>query len=274
MKKIMKYVTTTLLLIILMVLFSCGKQNIDERFIPKVESQFAEDYLQKIRNKDFEYVKGQLTLEYQKQVTDELLNEVSSLFPKGELISTEIIGSHQHTFNSKWQGNFTFEYQFSDGWAAANVVLIRVNNELKVIGFHVYRTQASQKELNAFTAANLSLAHIVILVFTFGIPLFMIFTCFQVYKTPIPKRKWLWYIVSFIGIGGVTFNWTTGVFTYQLLTIKFLGFSAVATSVHAPWLFTLTIPIGPIVFWLKRKKYIEQSKNNHSDLSTHTTEPD
>jgi len=239
----------------------CSSDDMASKFIPQEESKFAEEYLTKLRVKDFEYVKSQMSTGTLEQVNDELLANISNYFRKGQLLSTEIIGSQIHVFNGQWQGNFSFEYHFSDGWNLANAVLQKVNGAYEVVGLNVYQTDMSQKELHAFTLQNKSIMQYVILLLAVIIPIFIVVTAFYCIRTPIQKRKWLWVVFILLGVCSVQVNWTTGNIGIQPLSAYFLGVSAMASSSHAPWIISTAFPLGAIVFWFKRRRFIELSKN-------------
>ena len=246
-------------------LFGCSYDYLAEQLIPEEESAYAQDFLERLRNRDFDYVIGQVDSSISAQISEQKLIEIADYFPAGEPAAVEIIGSQTFSSPDLWQGNFTFEYQFDDGWAVANIVINRVNEITTVTGFHVWQTTASQRELTAFSAADLTPWHIIILVLTVLVPAFMIFTCYRVYKTPIPARKRRWYLISFLGLFGFTFNWTTSVLNYELATVKILGFGIVAASPHAPWILSFTIPVGAAVFWLMRSRLTRPSPDTPGD---------
>lgn len=256
---VMKYLHLCVLLVVVLVLTACSYEDIANKFIPQEESSFAKEYLQKIIDKDFSYVRSHLSAELLDQVSDEKLNEIANYFPGGELLSTEIIGSQTHTFNNTWQGNFSYEYHFEEGWALANVVLKRENDSMNVIGFNVYQAEASQKELNAFTLSNKSLLHYATLMGTVAIPIFIIVTLIFCIRTPINKKKWLWILFVIVGFGSFSLNWTTGQYGIRPLSVNLLGAAAGATSPYSPWILTVTVPLGAIVFWIKRRKLTEAS---------------
>jgi hypothetical protein len=233
-----------------------------EKLIPKEESRFAQDYLEKLQRKDLGYVKRHFDRSIKDQVTDEKLLEIANYFPRGELIKTQIIGSQVNVFNSEWQGNFSFEYQFSDGWALANVVLKKSGEALSVVGFNVYRTKTSQKELNRFIFTGKSVLQYLILVMAVAAPLIILVTMYFCFRTPIHKRKWLWILFILVGVGSVSVNWTTGQIGLQLLSLNLLSASAMAAGPYSPWIISASIPIGAIVFWFKRKGFIEASRDN------------
>lgn len=237
----------------------CSYEDLQSSLIPEAESTFAKEFLQKLHDREFEYVRTQIDSSLINDANDENLLEIAEYFPSGELISVEIIGSQVHTFNSQWQGHFTFEYHFSDGWAVASAVMKRTNEKLSVVGFNVYQTPASQQELTAFSAVDATPLRIAVLFLTIAIPVFMIFTCWTVYRTPIPMKKKRWYLISFIGLFKLSFNWTSGGFAYQLLTVQLLGAGMSAAGHSAPWILTFTMPVGAVWFWIKRNDLVNRT---------------
>lgn len=258
-----KYLCT---LVFSVLIISCGNEELSEKLIPKEESKFAEDYITKLRDKDFEYVKSIMSPELLAQINDELLLKMSQYFRKGQLQSTEIIGSQIHIFNGKWQGNFSFEYKFTSGWNLANTVLRKVNGSYEVIGLNVYQTNASQREINAFNLSSKSFAHYLILLMAIVVPLFIVVTTYYCARTPIHKRKWLWIIFILMGIGALKINWTTGQYAVQILSVHLLGASAMASGPHAPWIVSASIPLGAILFWFKRKEFIATNEKANKGI--------
>ncbi len=152
---VMKKITALLfILFTLNILTSCSYEDMMDKLIPQEEAELAKNYLNKLKNKDYKYVKSLMSKETLSQANDELLVKMSNYFRKGELLSLKVIGSQVHTFKDSWQGNFTFEYQFTDGWNLANVVFEKIDGKYEVIGLNVYQTDISQKELHAFNLNN------------------------------------------------------------------------------------------------------------------------
>lgn len=260
MSTVSKIIIATFILLVT----ACSYQDMADKLIPKKESKFAMDYLHKLQARDFEHVKKYLDPSIESQVTDEKLIEITEYFPSGELQSTELIGSQVNTLNSQWQGNFSFEYQFSGGWALANVVLKKSNDALSVIGFNVYRTEASQKELNKFNLSGKSAIQYLVLILAIIAPLFILVTLYFCIKTPIPKRKWLWVLFVLVGVGSISINWTTGQYAIQSFSINLFSASAMAAGPFAPWIVSASIPLGAMLFWFKRKGFIEASRANNA----------
>ncbi len=87
-------------------------------------------------------------------IDDDLINKMSAHFRLGEPIDVTLIGFQVKIFYGQWQGIFTFEYEFESGWHMANAALKKVADGNEVVGLNVYQTEASQREMNAFTLSS------------------------------------------------------------------------------------------------------------------------
>lgn len=258
----MKIIKPLLLILLSLFISSCTYDEMIESLSPEAERQFAEDYLTKLRQGDFEYIKSQIDEELISQVNDQLLQQLSGMFRTGNLVSTSLIGVQINVVNGVWQGNFTFEYKFDNGYNLANTSFRKVNDRYKVIGINVYQTDMSQKDIHVFTLSNKSALHYIILSLAILIPIFIIVSTYYCAKTPIPKRKWLWVLFVLVGVFSVHINWTSGEFGFQPLSFMLLGAAATADSPYSPWIISAAFPLGAIMFWIKRKKFIELARND------------
>lgn len=250
-----------LIVFLLLFLTSCSNEEFKENLIPQAESKFAQDYLDKLRIKDYEFIKSHMHPELLAKVEQNILDQLYSYFPTGELIATELIGSNVHVFNGVWSASFSFESKYTGGWSTSNVSMTKDQDTLLVTSINVYQIPDSQKVLTAFANAEITFTKVLILIFTFVSPILMFITCISVYRTEL-LNKWRWYLLSFVGIGSVAINWTTGEVFTKVATIKLLGFSATAASEYAPFIFSLTLPIGAIIYWSKRSQLIDKAMAN------------
>jgi len=72
----------TLALIILVTLMSqasCGDLY-GNYIVPDEEAKFAEEYITRLRNKDFTYIKGLMSKDILNQITDDTLNTMAGYF--------------------------------------------------------------------------------------------------------------------------------------------------------------------------------------------------
>lgn len=234
---------------------SCTYNKMAERLIPKEESAFARTIIDAVIANDYKTVSESSRSDLYLKLTDTKFKEIHDFLPQGKVLSCEIVGSQVHTINGDWQASFTYEYGFEDSnWILANVVLVKQDDKLLVAGLNFYAFPASQKEINKFTLYEKTTKHLLILLCAILFPLFSIFTFVVCLKTPFKKRKVLWAIFILIGITSITINWTSGQVFFNPLVIKLLSASATASSPYSPWNISFSIPLGALLFWIKRYK--------------------
>ena len=251
--KILFKILASVLLITISTLVSADISN--DPLVPKTESAFAKNFLERAQAKDFTFVKEQLDASLIGNVNETSIAEFAKYFPTGKLLSTDLIGSQVNVINDAWQGNFTYEYHFENGWALANAVVNRKDNKLSVMGFNVYPTKASQKEINKFSLIDKSILHYLTLLSAILVPIFILITLVVCIKTPIPRRKWLWIIFILGGISTFSINWTTGEYGFNLIQYQLLGSGIFSAGEYAPWIIVVGLPLGAILFWFKREKW-------------------
>ncbi len=250
-------------------LSACGPGDDLGTIAPTEESLFAEQYLQRFRAGDFEHVRKYADPRIAGETTDENLKRILEFFPAGEPLSVELIGYNLHTVNADWQGSYTFEYQFPSGWAVAGVTMQRPDGgETTVIGFEIYRTPASQRELNAFTFSGKSVLHYLVLAAAVLIPVFVLVTAYFCVRTPMAKWKWLWVIFILLGVGSFSLNWTTGEHAFGILRINPLGAGAGAAGPSAPWIIMVSFPLGAVMFWFRRRELVARKGENSAPPPT------
>ena len=68
------------------------------------------------------------------------------------------------------------------------------------------------------------------------------------------KNKWIWTIFILLGFIKISFNWATGTFDYQIISLQLLGIGLTKFHPYGPWFLSTSIPVGAIIFLFKRKK--------------------
>ncbi len=99
-----------------------------------------------------------------------------------------------------------------------------------------------------FSLEGKSTPHYAFLAAAFGSLTLMLAALLGVIFTKGFKRKWLWAIVSFVGITKVSMIWPTGQIITNFLTINLIGFGITRIGdPMAPWIVTFTPPVGAIL---------------------------
>lgn len=155
--------------------------------------------------------------------------------------------------------NLTYEYEFPAAWRLANILLRKAVGVIRIEGIHIYSLPESLETRNAFSLANKSPLHYAFFGLAIFIPIFCIVALIACVRTRVPKRKWLWIILILLGFFSLKFNWTTGQIGVIPLSFTLLG-AAYTQQFFGPVIIQIAAPIGAILFWLRRPRWIEQNE--------------
>jgi hypothetical protein len=236
---------------VLALLSGCDQQAMLERFIPKEEAASATRLLSQLAAKDYESVESQLDPSLRTPSLRASLEEVAAFFPSEDQMGITTIGAYTNWVNGVTSYELTFEHQYPSTWLVSNVVLQRRDGQLTVMGVHVSR---SLKEINRFTFEGKSALHYLVFALAIAIPLFIVATLVVCFRTPIGKEKWLWVVFVAVGLVQFSLNWTDGSYQIQPISFSLLGAGYFRAGPYAPLILTVALPIGAIVFLVRRKR--------------------
>jgi len=161
----------------------------------------------------------------------------------------------------------TFQYEFDNQITLAISELIKVKNKLFLSRIGFQSIPAPLEQINQFTFSQKSFTHYLVFSFLILQPLFVIATLVICFFSDINK-KILWSIIIVISIGKFLFNWTSGANSFNIFAFNiFFGFGLTTTSPFSPWIINLAFPIGAIVFWIVRKKLINNKALHNPRLN-------
>lgn len=255
----MKRALLAVLAVLFLALNACSQQALVGKMEPKAESSAAKSILDQLRNGDIDAVKARLDPKYLGSDIDDKLHELATAFPEGQPESMKIVGAYTSYFSklgSPQQGavfNLTYEYQYRDGWVIANVVLERQHDQLVIEGLHAERMADSLEARNAFTLQGKSAVHWLMLALVIADVLLCLYAFVLCLRTPIARRKWLWALFTLLGVTTLRFDWSSGHFAFQSLSVQLFGASAMAQP-YGPWVLGLSIPLGAIWFLVVRRR--------------------
>jgi hypothetical protein len=173
----------------------CSQQGLLETFAPKEEVAIAKRLLAQLSAGELEVVERQLDAKLQGPQLRGTLALVAAQFPRGEPTGITIAGAQWHSGPGFTQYNLSLEYEYPESTLLANVVIERrEGGEVSVLGVHVNPKARVLKEANRFTFAGRAPRHYVFFALVIAIPLFIVYALYRLYRTPVRRRKWLWYV--------------------------------------------------------------------------------
>jgi uncharacterized membrane protein YfbV (UPF0208 family) len=247
--------TSRLIFALLILLISgCSQEALLEKFIPKEESALAKELIAKLAIKDFTAVESRLDAKLRTPDIREKLNQMQQVLPPGEPKSVRTVGSQTHQFDAVTTYKLTYEYEYPDGWVLASTVLERRDGQITLQGIHFLPAKQSLAVTNRFTFEGKGRAHYIVFALAIVIPLFVIYALVLCARTNIHKRKWLWFLFIAVGLIQFQFEWTSGAWSIQPISFTLLSAAFVKAGPMAPYIFTLPLPLGAILFLVKKMR--------------------
>ncbi len=203
------------------------------------------------------------------------LEVVRSHLDQGEIQSVDLTEFHiVHLINTReTRTNLIYELQFPDRWILAVVQVVERASERKVAAFQVTPETRSLRETNAFTLSRRPIGSYIVLGLAMGMPLLHLYTLFVCARTkpwrPMRpwRHKWAWILFLLIGITSLRLNWTSGQAQYYPLTFELLGASASRSGSRGPWILSVSLPLGPLLFLYERRRQALQDHPVGSGLN-------
>ncbi len=249
-------------LLFVSMLFGCDGKAWFESFVPQQEADFARNYLALLHARNFDAVESEIDPEIKNEQLRANLEHIASFFPSGNPQDVQIVGAQTISNAGITQVSLTFQYAYPDKWLLANVLLRKDGESTVVAGIHVKPLPDSLQNINRFTFKDKGIAHYAIFLLAIAVPLFIVAVLFLCIKTPMPKRKWLWVLFILAGVAQVTLNWTDGSFNVNPISFQLFGAGFLRGSPYAPWMLSISFPLGALVFLFRRNSYFEQNARN------------
>lgn len=246
-----------MLLLAVVAAFGCSPndflRNTMNRMAPDDDEALAKECLSAIRSRDFRTIEAQFNPEFLKPGAESTLMEIADVLDHGEPLSLELVGCNVNSSPETRRSYLTYQYQFTNSWVLAALVIDTTDSRKMVSGLHVNPIPKSVGELNAFTLSGKGIQHYVLLLLAIAVPIFIIWTLVLCARTKI-RKKWLWIIFILAGIAKLNLNWTTGEIGLQPIAFLIPGAAMAKMGLYAPWILTVSFPLGAILFLIKRRK--------------------
>ncbi|MBL9206807.1 MAG: hypothetical protein JNN01_17085 [Opitutaceae bacterium] len=246
---------------VLAVILGCSPFKL-ETFVDDTKEAKATHFIQKIIDGKFEEIEDALEPSLKTKITSGVLQQMRNTLGTTQPKETNLIGFNTHTHNREpTRYNFYYQYGYGNRWNIVNIAFRTLpGGRDEIIALYVNSpTNRSLQEINRFTLKGKGAVHYVFLAGCVLTPLFVLFTLVASARTRFKGRKWPWIVFILFGIFQFTLNWTTGEVGYRLLNIQLFGSGMFTAGIYAPWFLSLSLPIGALLFWIKRSdlKYIE-----------------
>ena len=219
--------------------------------------EFSKQYLALFQARDFDAIERKVSPEFRNvKQHRQKLEQLANLFPDEKVKNVVIIGSHTYSDKNLRRYDLSFLYEFPSKCLFVNVRLEKNGDILVVKGVNIRHLLSSPDITNQFTFQGKGVINYIFLILSILVGLFTIFAFVLCIKTPIPKRKWFWLIFILPGFIQFTLNWTTGSLNVNPFCVQLLGSGFITGGLLGPWFIMTSVPLGAILFMLKRRKWL------------------
>ncbi|MCB0218190.1 MAG: hypothetical protein KDH09_00725 [Chrysiogenetes bacterium] len=222
-----------------------------------VEADFAKEATALIAAHDGDAFLERLDPSIRSNAEDNL-EQIFAEMPSGSLLESKLIGAYWQSFNGKKSSRLVFHNEYENGYAMITAVVAENDSGLALLGFHVQKFSQDLSELHAFSLKGKSVRHLLMLSLLVVLPLFSIAVLVLCVKTPMASKKWRWILFILVGVGSWQLNWTDGATSFGLAQVYLLSASFARASDYSPWIASVSVPLGAIIFLMRRPAIIEK----------------
>jgi hypothetical protein len=252
----------------LLALAGCGRLPWSGFTAPNDMRAFARVYLDRFRDHDWAAVLKDMDPGLRTGQIQQTIERIAGFFPAGTPLDVHVVSSAQQEGARGIQTGITFQYHYPDRWLLANVVMTRTGDGFMVTGINVLPMSHPLDEANRFTFAGKGPGNYVVLALAVLLVLFVLATLVVCARTRIARHKWLWLLFIALGFGRVSFDWVDGQVAFSPVAVVPLAAGYSHQSRYTPPFLQFGLPLGAIVFWVRRRRLAGESGAGESDAAS------
>jgi hypothetical protein len=253
-----------LTLAVLALLSGCDRAAIMQKAVSKDDEEFAQHAVDLLKEQRFDEIKRESTPEFiDYPYLDETLARMAEMFPPAEVKSVKPVGLRSSQDSGVYTSTLTLEYEFPGKWLLSDVTISRMNGRREIAGLSVTPIQDSLENVNRFNLRGKDALEYSILGLAIAAPVFTVCVLVICFRTKNVRKKWLWAIFVLLGVGKLSLNWTTGDLSWRSLSVQIPCGHPTASPAYGPygpWIISLALPLGAILFLVKRNRILQQTQ--------------
>lgn len=237
-----------------------------EKMVPKEYDTFARKNINYFLHNKFDSIYYSIVPSGRNSSAISLLKNLRSLIPDSEVQQIKIV--HFDNFfkkilslhNSNSKNNIPnkillqYELKINKKFFLITLILNKAKKP-QIASFYIKPLPKSVEELYKVSFSNGTIINYIFICLAIIIIGIILYSLYLIVKTKM-KRKWLWFLFSFLGFIKISSLWGTSYIKINPFTITFLGVSFIKTNLLTPYVLSISIPIGAIIFLIRRKKLI------------------
>ncbi len=219
------------------------------------DTRLARRQIDWVRRGDVESLQAHLSAELRGPGMAAELDRAAAMFPPEEPLAVQLVEHRRQGEGDERRVSMSFQLRFPSQWVAVNVILRPQGERLLVSGLRIEPLEAPLEELHRFSLVGATSAHYAVAsaaVVVLAVILTALVLCVRA-SMPL-QHKWLWMLAIVCGVGRLTFNWTSGEHSWSFIYAQPLGVGVFSASAYAPWLVSVSAPVGALWFVLASRR--------------------
>jgi len=219
------------------------------------EVQNGKSYFEEIRQRQIDQILQSFDPSYDKDQLRSQLGNVLALVPQGVPLGVKTLGA---STECKASGVCTkliiLEYKYPDRWILFRVTVSNQSGQDAITNLTVQPESLPLASMRRFSLRGKGLPNYYILLIALlsvGISIYALVLCI---RAPIQKRKWLWIVITILGIGKLGVEWSSGELWSKIPYLSILplgwGFDSESPFVYA------SLPAGAILFLVLQRRLL------------------
>jgi len=243
----------SLLVLLVVVVAGCSQQDLKLQLVPAADQALGMYYVNLLRSRSFDEIDRAAEPSVRGPKLYAALLKMTETLPEEQPSSAKMVDAQITADKEGTRTKIIYEYGFPGKWVIAEVIMLRKQASVSLVGLSVRAIPESVEEHHRFRLAGKSVTHYTALTLAILFPLLTLYALVTCLRTKLSRLKWAWVLFIVFGIGNCTLNWTTGETQFSALTLRLLSASIDQLS-FGPWLLSLSFPLGAVVFLLLKKK--------------------
>ncbi len=185
------------------------------------------------------------------------LEPIKQMLPQQSIQNLTIVGVEKETSYTsleKIERILTItEVNYPSSDFIVEMLQYRVNDQVTIGGFRV-SPKANLVEIFQANMQNITFNGYIMIFSMLIILTIVLYALILCINTDIERKKWLWILFVTLGFFGITFDWSTQEYSFNLINISLLGVGWNKATCFSPLTLSFGLPIGALIFLYKQYK--------------------
>jgi hypothetical protein len=214
----------------------------------------AKRYAEALRGNHSDYIVEHLHPSLSKRDAIASLTQAAALFPAADPLAVTLVGFSKKTIGNVAHIGTYFEYSYPSSWVLVRIAFDSQSSNIVLTTVAAAQLREPLLKSTALTFAHLSPVGLAAIGLALANLLFTVLTFAFTWRAPIPRWRILWRVFVLFGAGSIAIDTYSGAWASHLLHFA-IPASNYTKEIYQPLVINLYLPLGAILYWVKRQRW-------------------